>query len=143
MYSLTGAFADGAQGSMIRNPLIATVLYYNRTIDAFGTGFERVFRLCGEDRYRYSNNQFGFTFEFIRSNDSINDLINDPITNRLTKTEKAVLDILSADQKFSKKDIAARIGKSSATVQRAIKKLTEKGLIKRVGPNKNGYWTII
>ena len=36
-------FASGEQGSMIRNPLIAMVLYYNRTIDAFGTGFERVF----------------------------------------------------------------------------------------------------
>lgn len=136
-------FANGAQGSMIRNPLIATVLYYNRTIDAFGTGFERVFRLCGENRYRYSNNQFGFTFEFIRSNDSISDSKNDSITIRLTKTEKAVLDILGTDQTFSKNDIAVRIGKSPATVQRAIKRLTEKGLIKRVGPNKNGYWTII
>ena len=65
---------------MIRNPLIATVLYYNRTIDAFGTGFERVFRLCKDIRYQYSNNQFGFTFEFLRNHfDAINDPINDPI----------------------------------------------------------------
>lgn len=131
-------FANGSQGSMIRNPLIATVLYYNRTIDAFGTGFERVFHLCGENRYRYSNNQFGFTFEFIRSNDSINESISD----HLSKTDKSVYELLRKDQRYSKNEIATIIGKSSITVQRAIKSLTEKGFIERVGSNKNGYWVV-
>ncbi len=133
-------FASGAQGSMIRNPLIATVLYYNRTIDAFGTGFERVFRLCRENGYRYSNNQFGFTFEFIRSNDWKNEPINDPINGALTKNEADVLEILGGNQRYSKSEIAARLGKSPATVQRIIKSLTEKGRIRRVGSNKTGYW---
>ena len=136
-------FANGEQGSMIRNPLIATVLYYNKTIDAFGTGFERVFRLCGENSYRYNNNAFGFTFEFIRSNDSINDLINESITEELTRNEKAVFEVLDSAQKYSKSEIAGKIGVSQATVQRAIKKLTDKRLIKRVGSNKTGYWTVI
>ena len=136
-------FANGAQGSMIRNPLIATVLYYNKTIDAFGTGFERVFRLCGENKYRYSNNQFGFTFEFIRTNEMINDAINDSIKDDLTKTEKAVFDLICSGKKYSKNEIAAKIDKSPMTVQRAIKALIEKGLIKRVGSNKSGYWEII
>lgn len=134
-------FAKGAQGSMIRNPLIATVLYYNKTIDAFGTGFERVFRLCGEDRYRYSNNPFGFTFEFIRSNDPINDSVNGSINGDLTKDESAILEILRKNQRYSKSELAERIGKSATTVQRIIKSLTEKGLIRRVGSNKTGYWT--
>ena len=136
-------FANGVQGSMIRNPLIATVLYYNKTIDAFGTGFERVFSLCGENRYRYSNNQFGFTFEFIRSNDLTNDSINDPISVGLTKIEKAVLEVLSKNKKESKSEIAIKIGKSIATVQRAIKGLVEKGVIKRTGSNKAGYWIVV
>ena len=65
-------FAKGEQGSFIRNPLMATVLYHNRTIDAFGTGFERVFRLCRDRNigYRYNNTPYGFTFEFIRPTDA-------------------------------------------------------------------------
>ena len=136
-------FANGAQGSMIRNPLIATILYYNRTIDAFGTGFERVFRLCGENGYRYNNNSFGFTFEFIRSKEAINDSINDPISGELTKTEKAVLELLDKVQKYSKSEIAEKTGKSQSTVQRAIKRLIELGLIKRIGSNKTGYCAVI
>lgn len=59
-------FANGEKGSMIRNPLIATVLYYNKTIDAFGSGFERVFKLCAPGTYRYHNDSFGFAFAFLR-----------------------------------------------------------------------------
>lgn len=135
-------FANGAQGSTIRNPLIATVLYYNKTIDVFGTGFERVFRLCGEDRYRYSNNHFGFTFEFIRSNEPINGSINGSVNRHLTKDESSVLGILRKDQRYSKPELAELIGKSPTTVQRIIKSLTERGLIRRIGSNKTGYWTV-
>ena len=138
-------FAKGEQGSMIRNPLIATVLYYNRTIDAFGTGFERVFKLCGDTEYRYSNNQFGFTFEFIRKKETINGTINEMITDGmayLTKDEKTVLSILKEPQRYTKSDLSIKIGKSVTTVNRIIKSLTERGLIERVGSNKTGYWIV-
>ena len=38
--------------------------------------------------------------------------------------------------------IAEMIEMSVATVDRAIKKLTEAGLIRRVGANRNGSWEI-
>ncbi|MBQ7246852.1 MAG: putative DNA binding domain-containing protein [Lachnospiraceae bacterium] len=141
-------FANGTQSSMIRNPLIATVLYYNGTIDAFGTGFERVFRLCGEDSCRYSNNQFGFTFEFIRTSSQVNYQINEPAGILMKETpmlylsdaEKAVLAVLSKEQRYNKTEIGAIVGKSPSTVQRAIKSLTDRGLVRRIGANKDGYW---
>lgn len=153
-------FASGEQGSMIRNPLIATVLYYNRTIDAFGTGFERVFRLCTNIKYRYGSNQFGFTFEFLRehsdgandptnnlTNDPINDSINDSINEsiklskkELTAAETKLLKIILTGKKYTKYDFAAAIGKSPSTIQRYLKHLTELGLIRRSGSNKNGQW---
>lgn len=135
-------FANREQGSMIRNPLIATVLYCDRSIDAFGTGFERVFRLCPKENYHYSNNQFGFTFEFIRSNIRSNsDLIFDS-KNELTEIDLKVLNIIRSGRKVKKDEIAREIGKSSATVQRSIKKLIEKGFIQRTGSNKTGFWLI-
>ena len=135
-------FASGKQGSMIRNPLIATVLYYNKTIDAFGTGFERVFRLCKDIDYSYSSNQFGFTFEFIRSNnDMINDTINDTISGELTTDERLVLELLKKNgRKYTKQDIANTIGKSVSTINRVIKSLKEQDLLERIGSNKTGYW---
>ena len=136
-------FASGEQGSMIRNPLIATVLYYNRTIDAFGTGFERVFRLCKDFPYQYKNNQFGFTFEFLRNqNAMINDPINDPINN-LKDAERALLTLIITGQAHNKQEFSEKIGKSPATVQRYIKHLMELGLIQREGAKKNGRWIVV
>ncbi len=135
-------FASGEQGSMIRNPLIATALYYNKTIDAFGTGFERVFRLCKNIDYSYISNQFGFTFEFIRSNDGmINETINNMISGTLTTNEQLVLELLKKHgQKYTKQDMANSVGKSMSTINRVIKSLKDKKLIARIGSNKTGHW---
>lgn len=72
-------FAEGKNGPIARNPLINTVLYLNKTIESFGTGFGRVFKLCDrvDIKYSYGNNSFGFVFEFLRKqNVSINDSLN-------------------------------------------------------------------
>lgn len=101
-----------------------------------------VFSACAEKTDTdNSNSPFGFTFEFIRSNDSINGSINESINRELTKDESTILEILNKKQRYSKGELAAQIGKSATTVQRIIKSLTDKGLIRRVGSNKNGYWT--
>jgi ATP-dependent DNA helicase RecG len=135
-------FASGEQGSMIRNPLIATALYYNRTIDAFGTGFERVFKLCKDIKYQYSNNQFGFTFEFLRDH---LDIINDSISSysEFSESEKKLYKYLLKGNRYTKQELANAIGKSSITVQRYLKHMMELGLIKREGANKNGRWVVV
>lgn len=135
-------FAERKQGSMIRNPLIATTLYYNKTIDAFGTGFERVFNLCKDIGYQYNDSQFGFTFEFLRSqHDTINDTINDTIT-KLSKDERIIYELIKTGNRYSKSQLASELHKSDATVSRIIKNLTERNYIERIGSKKTGYWKV-
>ena len=138
-------FASGEQGSMIRNPLIATVLYYNKTIDAFGTGFERVFHLCKDIEYSYRNNQFGFTFEFKRRGKSAYvETESKPREVHLTRDEQLILNLLQMNgRKYTNQDMAYTIDKSISTVGRVLKSLKDKQLIKRVGSKKNGHWEIL
>lgn len=136
-------FASGEAGSMIRNPLIASVLYYNKTIDAFGTGFERVFKLCNKDRYRYENTSYGFTFEFIRKSENINIAKENSFEYKvLSNDEMLVLDLIKNNGRYRKEDIARLINKSVATISRIISSLTRQDLIERVGSNKTGYWIV-
>lgn len=137
-------FASGENGPIARNPLINTVLYLNKTIDSFGTGFGRVFEVCNEKniKYNYNNNEFGFYFNFIRTPiDNINVTIN--VTDSLSNIEKNVLLLIEQNKGIKRSDIAIKINKTEMTVHRAIKKLIELGLIKRVGSNKNGYWEVV
>ena len=48
--------------------------------------------------------------------------------------------MIAAGGRHTKAEYAEMIDMSVATVDRAIKHLTEIGLIKRVGANRNGYW---
>ena len=50
--------------------------------------------------------------------------------------------MISTGERHTKKEYAEMIEMSVATVDRAIKKLTEAGLIRRVGGNRNGSWEI-
>ena len=134
-------FASGKEGPIARNPLINTVLYLNKTIESFGTGFSRVFHICERNnvKYTYGNTEFGFYFEFARSPyDAVNESI-DPVV-RLSETETEILNLIRTVPGIRKSVMVERVGKSPATVQRAIKKLTDANLIEREGSNKNGYW---
>ena len=156
-------FASGKIGSKIRNPLIATVLFKNGMVDAFGTGFDRTFRLCADSKvdYEYFSDEYGFTFLFKRGkndkisdkineqNDkikSLNDKINDKIqpseTPNLSALDEMILQIISDDSSITIPKIAERVKKSEITVHRHIDKLVSEGIIERIGSRKSGLWKV-
>ena len=69
------------------------------------------------------------------SNDPVNDLVNDPVNQ--------VLETIKITPNLSYTQIALKIGKSPATVKRALAKLKEMNLIKRVGSDKSGHWEVL
>lgn len=138
-------FASGKVGSKIRNPLIATVLFKNGMIDAFGTGFDRTFKICASRgiEYEYQNDDYGFTFVFIRKkNDRINDKINDKIKPK-SNVDEMIVSIVAENSYATIPEIAQTIGKSTPTVQRHLESLTAAGIIERVGSRKSGYWKVL
>lgn len=146
-------FASGKNGPIARNPLINTILYLNKTIESFGTGFARVFDLCDKKGiiYNYYNNEFGFNFEFLRTQqESTSDIINVPIkeslkvtakdATRLSDIERRVYELIKIRVGIKRDEIAREIEKTPLTAQRIINNLLEMKLILRVGSRKNGYW---
>lgn len=68
---------------------------------------------------------------------------SEPQNEPLNEPLKSVLETVRKNPYLSKEQIAAEIGKSRATVTRALSKLQNDGIIQRVGADKNGYWKII
>lgn len=137
-------FATGNIGSKIRNILIANTLFKYGFIDAFGTGFDRVFTLCAQDNidYKYQNNEFGFSFIFHRKIDFLNDKINDKINDRINDLDKTILSIIKDNKYSTIPEIAIKTNKSEPTIHRHLDMLVKKGLILRIGSRKNGYWEV-
>ena len=147
------AFASGKVGSKIRNPLIATVLFKNGMIDAFGTGFDRTFRLCAQQGigYEYQNDEYGFTFVFLRnrndpqpgrSDDRMNDKIAASQMRKFAELENKILKLINDNPTITISELAKKTGKSEPTVYRYIERMVSMGKLKRVGSRKSGYWNI-
>jgi predicted HTH transcriptional regulator len=64
---------------------------------------------------------------------------NDP-DGALSDYERGIIDLIKRDGKITQKTIAETLGISLKTVKRNMTSLQSKGLIKRVGFNKGGYW---
>lgn len=61
----------------------------------------------------------------------------------INKTEKAVLGILIRNSEKTAEEMAVEVGVTKRTIERTLVSLKKKGLIERVGSNKNGSWSVI
>ena len=129
--------------SYLRNEIIANVLYMRKDIETAGYGLKKIYRLCKEAgvTVNYINNENDFTFEFSRKDR--NGEINDGINVEITENEEMVLNILRSNKRIIKTDLVKISNLSSRTLDRVIASLKAKGLLKRLGANKNGSWEVI
>ena len=67
--------------------------------------------------------------------------VNDPV--KLNKTENQILQLIKNNPNITQKEIADILKLSEKTIKRNTNKLKEKGLLRRIGADKNGYWKII
>ena len=137
--------------SEIRNPAISKILFLNKSIEKFGSGFKRIDSLCKDAgiEYSYENGQNGFKF-IIKRKPIISDITNvtsDVTTNvtsteELNLTEKTILAILKTKPDASREELAEKASKTVRTVQRTLNSLRDKGYIEREGAKQNTVWRI-
>lgn len=72
------------------------------------------------------------------SDDTINGIINGTISDG----ENEILEFLRKDKNITVAELSKISNKSVRTINRIISLLKSKGLIERIGSNKNGYWKV-
>lgn len=60
-----------------------------------------------------------------------------------TKSGEKIIELLSQDNSLSAAALAERIGITSKAVEKHIAKMKTEGILKRVGPDKGGYWQVV
>ena len=105
------------------------------------TWIKKVYRLCKEAKVdiSYINNENDFTIEFSRIDRDQDGETND----ELSKEEFSVLSVFKTNKNAIKDDVIKQTGLSSQTIDRIIKSLKEKELLRRIDSNKNGYWEVL
>ena len=59
------------------------------------------------------------------------------------KSVQKIVDFISENPNITTQEMANLLGINRSIVARHIKTLQEKGIIRRVGPDKGGHWEII
>ncbi len=65
------------------------------------------------------------------------------VGRRLVESQIKILLLVSENAKITKKEMAKVIGISSTSIDKNIEKLKSLGVLKRIGPDKGGYWEIV
>lgn len=61
----------------------------------------------------------------------------------MLKSREKIIVLLSQDNSLSAAALAERIGITPKAVEKHIARMKAEGILKRIGPNKGGYWQIM
>ena len=70
------------------------------------------------------------------------DVVENVVEN-LTERQKIIISIIKDNNSISAAQISTRLSAMIRTVQRDLTKLKSLNILRRVGPDKGGYWEII
>ena len=62
---------------------------------------------------------------------------------KTAKSREKIVTLLSKDGRLSAAALAGFIGITPNAVEKQIAKLKAKGVLKRIGPDKGGYWQVV
>ena len=146
-YGLTIPKLHVPHKSLPNNPLLADPMYWNGYIEKIGTGTEDILKKCKE--YGLKEPEFQQEEDFrvvIWRNEDAADQEADQKTDQKTEGEDEYLEIttlLSVNPSITREELAKELNLSDSAVKRRLENMKKSGWIKRVGPNKGGYWKII
>jgi len=61
----------------------------------------------------------------------------------LTKRQIEILILIKENPKISRRDLSEKLSINPSAVQKHLKKLKEKRVLRRIGPDRGGYWEVV
>jgi ATP-dependent DNA helicase RecG len=133
-----------------RNPKIAAFLKAYHYVKEYGEGVDRIYRELeanGTSALSFRTDDFILKISVpkVIEKVSVNVTENAIETSQKTsqKTPQKIIELVRENPYISTSEMAEIIGIDRRNIARNIKKLQEQGIVRRVGPDKGGFWEII
>ncbi|MBU2638123.1 MAG: winged helix-turn-helix transcriptional regulator [Nanoarchaeota archaeon] len=134
-------FIFKAEKSILRNPLIADILYKSKDIEKWGSGIRRIYEECAANnvKVKFKRLKYGFLVVFYRRE------ITTPQTTPKTtpKTREVILQIIAHNSGITKEGIARALGISVDGVKYHLKRLKRQGKLLWEGSSKSGRFVAV
>ena len=132
-----------------RNHIIADLFARIHFGEKLGTGFERIREICNKEKASFPKIEFDENYFYVSFKQSREYLklasrkVTERVTERVTENQLRILEEIRKNKYVTTKYMSSVIGISERKIKENIRKLKEKGLLKRVGPAKGGYWKVL
>jgi ATP-dependent DNA helicase RecG len=142
--------------SVLRNPLIADILYRTKDIEKWGSGLKRIFEECRDSgvKVEFKKLKTGFRVVFYRREEFVTPDSSEPVRNKFGISSDKVrikfgesagklVEMIAENPGITSDLMALKLDMTRRGIEKIIAKLKEEGIIKRSGSRKTGYWEII
>jgi len=134
-----------------RNHIVADLFSRIHFGEKMGTGFERIRQICKREKAPYPDIEFTENYFYITFKQSYEYLKlageRPPKEEFLTTTQKTtqkILVLIKQNPHITRKELAQKIGNiTEEGIKYHLTQMKKKGVIRRFGPDRGGYWQII
>ena len=137
------AAAEFGTKSVVRNPVIASLLNRADYIEQIGTGINRIknsVKEHGQGNVKFYYDNF-FVVTFTRTK-KVGEKVGKRVGENLTENQSLIIKNMVKNPNISARDLSDIIGISQRKIEENISKLKKKGILERIGPAKGGHWEI-
>jgi ATP-dependent DNA helicase RecG len=121
-----------------RNELIAEMLHRVHFIEKWGRGIKLILSKEPDTKFSEVGTKFIATF---KRKSFIDD--KQELEKGKEKTTQKIIEAIANKSDITQKELAAVIGITEDGVKYHVTRLREKGVLKRIGPDKGGHWEIL
>lgn len=126
------------------NEMLANIFLQLRISERSGRGVPKIVGVYGKNAIKIEKNRITVAIPFNRINVNAFEVVSNKVTNKVTnKTEDKIVELIRDNPNITIAQLMIKTGLSEPGVKKNLKQLKDKGLIKRVGFRKVGYWEII
>ncbi len=146
------------------NPAVANVFFRTGMIEAWGRGIEHIIDVCHDanipvPELRYEHSGLWVIFNFsnvtnksgaitekgsVKSSVEVSEKASVQTSEQVSvQTSEQIIELMNENTKITIRELAHKIGVTERSIERNIKKLQEKGVLRRVGADKSGYWEVL
>jgi len=138
---------NGNYISRNRNVRIASAFKEAQLIERYRSGIKLIqqgFKVYGLKPPLFEEFQGGFrVIVYSDPQETASVKFGEKLGRKLSRIQNSIVDAMRKNNKITQQELAKLIGVSDTTIGNNTKYLQEKGIIKRLGPRKGGYWEII
>jgi len=130
--------------TMPRNPIVTRIFRVIKLAENAGSDFDKMingWKAYYEDVPVVSGgvDYYKITFPLVKTGEKV----TYKLVDGLVETQILMLQLMKENPHISKREMAESVGISTTAIDKNIVSLKKKGLLKRIGSPKGGYWEVV